>query len=120
VNVVEEFARADPWVAAWRAYPDVDEATDEAMPACVDMTERFVAFARSRGVEARTVTADDAEDGEVWTHVFARLPDGTNVDWTAPQFHNLRSEPTYLPVPLVWRGTAADHPVVKFGREVVT
>lgn len=117
------YAEHDPWIAAWRAYPDVAEEIDDAMPDCVPTSRSFTAFARGRGWDAITVVATvpshpDATDLHAWTVL--NLPGGgsVGVDWTARQMWNIDRprNPAHadIPCPTVWDG-ALPHPVVEAG-----
>lgn len=116
------FADSDPNLDLWRRWPDVSEAEDAFSDqfACEQVSERFTAFARSRGWTAITVEGADAVHPFADYHYWTRLLQGeemVDVDWTARQFHNLHEaggrDPKVLdlPWPLVWEADDEIHPV---------
>lgn len=124
-GLVMGFRQAFPlYVLAWNKYPDIgyelDEMTDTV--ACKSMSHLFVDYCRARGIEARIMHGQDADDScpMLDDHYWVKVRLGGSafaVDWTARQFHNLDHPPSPkhadLSCPLIWQDPE-HHPLVDF------
>jgi hypothetical protein len=117
LGLLNAYIEADQRLQIWRFYPDITELQDEYTDqwACEQVSAEFAAFARARGWEAAVVRGSEPGHPMAFDHAWVRLTrdgQGTDVDWTARQFHNL-FEPAgrdrnvlSLPWPLVWSPAA--------------
>lgn len=115
-EVVLEFSRTNPMVAAWRAHPQ--ELVPDDMD-CDAVSAAFADLCARRGLPALVVRLEPTYGPQPWyDEHYVTVVEGMVIDWTARQFYNAAADkedwidPDLIPCPLIYPRGLGIYPVV--------
>lgn len=121
-EVVLEFSRTNPMVAAWRAHPQ--ELIPDDMD-CDVVSAAFADLCAQRGLPALVVRLEPPTPQPWYDEHYVTVVEGMVIDWTARQFYNAASDrrdwsdPDVIPCPLIYPRGLGIYPVVGVDLEEV-